>query len=77
MDLSEVIAAAPHMRGLVEVAKDSRGGGPVITVEQQPFVSKRGRGKRSKAVTWEWMRSADASLEEQVWELAQSYGYSR
>lgn len=72
MVLSEVVAAAPQL-------SDSLGGVDAARrIAQKPFASKRWRGKRKpKPVTWETMRSADASLEQQIWELAQSYGYSR
>lgn len=47
------------------------------TFVQKPFTSKRGKGPTRQTVSWEMMQSVDPTLEARVWELAQSYGYSR
>lgn len=72
MVLSEVVAAVPQL-------SDSVGGlDAAMKITQRSFTSKRGQGRRPpRAITWERLRSADASLEQEVWKLAQSYGYSR
>lgn len=73
VNLSEVVEAA----SLLGTHMVSSGGASPTAFKQKPFSSKR-RGRRTvKTVTWEAMRSADAGLEAKVWELAQSYGYSR
>ncbi|CAM9312950.1 unnamed protein product [Discosporangium mesarthrocarpum] len=69
VDLSEVVAAAPLL-----AAKSRTSGGKV---EQKSFSSKRLKGRSQKKLTWKDLREADPALEAQVWELAQSYGYSR
>jgi len=47
-------------------------------VQQQPFKRKsKTKTKDRQEVTWEEMKSLDASLEAKVWELAQRYGYTR
>lgn len=74
MDLSEVIDAAPQLLGSSANAQDAIARS---RLEKASFVSKRARRKTWKPVTWEWMRAADASLEARIWELAQTYGYSR
>lgn len=72
MVLSEVVIAASQL-------SDTLGGVESASkIAQKPFASKRGLGKmKPKSVTWEQMRLADAALEQQVWELAESYGYER
>lgn len=72
VNLADVVRAAP----LLDTA-GARTGSAAKTIEQKPFASKRAKRRSVKAVSWESMRSADASLEAQVWELAQSYGYTR
>lgn len=70
MKLSEVAQAALQLdpNGLLVIPE---------TFFQKPFASKRGEGPARQTVSWEMMQSVDADLEAKVWELAQSYGYSR
>lgn len=72
MNLTDVVGAAPLL-GAAGARTDSA----AKIIEQKPFASKRAKRRTVKPVSWESMRSADASLEAQVWELAQSYGYTR
>lgn len=73
VNLNDVVRAAPLL-GTSGARTDAAA---KKIIEQKPFASKRAKRRTAKAVSWESMRSADASLEAQVWELAQSYGYTR